>query len=59
MKSTAPGDRPSVRPVVTRESLGLPPLMTTRLPAWSNAGRVTAVVVMLGVGLAVLLWGFG
>lgn len=56
---TTPADPTVPRSVATRASLGLPPLMTARMPGWSNAGRVTAVVVMLGVGLAVLIWGFG
>lgn len=58
-KPSPSGDGSLPRPVATRASLGLPPLLTARMPAASNAGRITAVAVLLGVGLAVFIWGFG
>jgi hypothetical protein len=34
-------------------------LLTARVPAMSNAGRVTALAVAAGVALALVVWGVG
>jgi hypothetical protein len=54
-----PVDRPYVRSG-QRNSLDLPPLLTSRVPAMSSAGRVTALAVLACFGVAMMaIWGLG
>jgi hypothetical protein len=53
------GDRPRMGPTGPRSTVEFPALLTARVPAWSNAGRVTAMVMIVGVTLVLLIWGVG
>ncbi len=55
--SSTPGVRPLMGPG-QRSALELQ-LLTARVPAMSNAGRVTALAVVAGVALALVVWGVG
>jgi hypothetical protein len=52
------GVRPQLGSLGPRSALELQ-LLTARVPAMSNAGRVTALAVVAGVALALVVWGVG
>jgi hypothetical protein len=56
--SSTLGVRPQMGSMGPRSALELQ-LLTARVPAMSNAGRVTALAVVAGVALALVVWGVG
>ena len=57
-EKSAIGGRAHMSSMGPRSGLDLQ-LLTARVPAMSNAGRVTALAVLGGLGIALALWGIG
>ena len=57
-KPSTLGDRSHIGPMGSRSALELQ-LLTARVPAMSNAGRVTALAMVAGVAVALAIWGLG
>lgn len=53
------GDRPDIMAIRQRSAVEFPALFTARTPGWSNAGRVTALAMVAGVALVLLVLGVG
>jgi hypothetical protein len=59
-ESSSLSGRPRTRVATTaRGRMEVPALVTARMPGVSNAGRVTALAVVAGLALVLVLWGVG
>jgi Domain of unknown function (DUF4407) len=56
---SALGDRHDMARLRQRSAVQVPALLTARAPALSNAGRVTAMAVLAGLALVLVIWGVG